>query len=250
MAKPLEPGRDFYFENGLMVLTEAFLRARGYCCGNGCRHCPYRAPAPTAPFERRATMTRVVLLTGLLTLTVAAQGEPVPGTIEVEVKGKVTTGIMAIGGETTGVLLGTPTGFGCELAGKIDEKLNGKTCLVKGTLVVKQGVEVRARTILTVKSIAVVEAKPEEQVAQVTITGTVKTGLVAPGGATTGTTITAAGATWELDIKDKELAALAEKLNGKMARVTGTVESKRGPAAPPRVRTIVSVKTLTEAAKK
>jgi len=34
-------GLDFYFENGLMVLTERFLRNRGYCCGNGCRHCPY-----------------------------------------------------------------------------------------------------------------------------------------------------------------------------------------------------------------
>ena len=32
---------DFYFEDGLMVLTERFLRERGYCCGNRCRHCPY-----------------------------------------------------------------------------------------------------------------------------------------------------------------------------------------------------------------
>jgi len=34
-------GVDFYFDLGLMVLTEHFLRKRGYCCGNGCRHCPY-----------------------------------------------------------------------------------------------------------------------------------------------------------------------------------------------------------------
>jgi len=32
---------DYYFENGLMVFTEAFHRKRGYCCGNNCRHCPY-----------------------------------------------------------------------------------------------------------------------------------------------------------------------------------------------------------------
>lgn len=32
---------DYYFENGLMVLTARFLLKRGYCCGNGCRHCPY-----------------------------------------------------------------------------------------------------------------------------------------------------------------------------------------------------------------
>ena len=34
-------GVDFYFENGLMVLTAHFLKKRGYCCNNGCRHCPY-----------------------------------------------------------------------------------------------------------------------------------------------------------------------------------------------------------------
>lgn len=34
-------GIDYYFENGLMVLTEHFLKNRGYCCGNNCRHCPY-----------------------------------------------------------------------------------------------------------------------------------------------------------------------------------------------------------------
>ena len=32
---------EFYVENGRFVLTERFLWRRGYCCGNGCRHCPY-----------------------------------------------------------------------------------------------------------------------------------------------------------------------------------------------------------------
>lgn len=35
-------GVDFYFEKGLMVLTAHFLKKRGYCCDNGCRHCPYK----------------------------------------------------------------------------------------------------------------------------------------------------------------------------------------------------------------
>jgi hypothetical protein len=26
---------------GLFVMTAAFLADRGFCCGNGCRHCPY-----------------------------------------------------------------------------------------------------------------------------------------------------------------------------------------------------------------
>jgi hypothetical protein len=34
---------DFYYDpDGKMVLSEKFLLKRGYCCGNGCRHCPYK----------------------------------------------------------------------------------------------------------------------------------------------------------------------------------------------------------------
>jgi hypothetical protein len=46
----LTEGEDFYYnEQGLMVLTEKYHLGRGYCCGNGCRHCPYdfdRVPEP------------------------------------------------------------------------------------------------------------------------------------------------------------------------------------------------------------
>jgi len=31
----------YYKENGRIVFTEEFLRSREYCCGSGCRHCPY-----------------------------------------------------------------------------------------------------------------------------------------------------------------------------------------------------------------
>jgi len=31
----------YYMENGFMVFTEAYHQARGRCCGNACRHCPY-----------------------------------------------------------------------------------------------------------------------------------------------------------------------------------------------------------------
>jgi hypothetical protein len=34
-------GEDYYIENGYRVLTEKFLVNRGWCCSNGCRHCPY-----------------------------------------------------------------------------------------------------------------------------------------------------------------------------------------------------------------
>jgi hypothetical protein len=31
----------FYEEDGKKVMTEEFHIDRGFCCGNGCRHCPY-----------------------------------------------------------------------------------------------------------------------------------------------------------------------------------------------------------------
>lgn len=34
-------GIDFYREGEFVVLSESFLRRRGYCCESGCRHCPY-----------------------------------------------------------------------------------------------------------------------------------------------------------------------------------------------------------------
>jgi Family of unknown function (DUF5522) len=37
----LEP-EDYYFEGPYMVFTAAYHLKRGYCCGSGCRHCPYR----------------------------------------------------------------------------------------------------------------------------------------------------------------------------------------------------------------
>lgn len=39
--KPLQEGLDFYIENGFYVFTAHYLKNRGYCCGSGCRHCPY-----------------------------------------------------------------------------------------------------------------------------------------------------------------------------------------------------------------
>lgn len=32
---------DYYLENGYVVFTEAYHKKRGYCCGSGCRHCPF-----------------------------------------------------------------------------------------------------------------------------------------------------------------------------------------------------------------
>jgi hypothetical protein len=48
--KQLIEGVDFYYnEQGLMVLTEKYHLERGYCCGNGCRHCPYQYEQVSEP---------------------------------------------------------------------------------------------------------------------------------------------------------------------------------------------------------
>jgi len=31
----------YYLENGRVVFTPKYHLERGYCCGSGCRHCPY-----------------------------------------------------------------------------------------------------------------------------------------------------------------------------------------------------------------
>ncbi len=32
---------DFYREGDFIVFTRLYHLRRGYCCGSGCRHCPY-----------------------------------------------------------------------------------------------------------------------------------------------------------------------------------------------------------------
>jgi hypothetical protein len=42
-AKAMADGEDGYLDpgTGLFVLTADYLTRNGYCCGHGCRHCPY-----------------------------------------------------------------------------------------------------------------------------------------------------------------------------------------------------------------
>ena len=49
----LEDG-DYYFDGDFMVFTEAYHLKRGFCCGSGCRHCPYGL-APAEPEAEPAT---------------------------------------------------------------------------------------------------------------------------------------------------------------------------------------------------
>jgi len=41
---------DYYYnQGGFMVLTPEYHLQRGYCCGNGCLHCPYDYKAVPEP---------------------------------------------------------------------------------------------------------------------------------------------------------------------------------------------------------
>ena len=81
---------------------------------------------------------------------------------------------------------------------------------------------------------------------EVVVTGTLRTGIMAIGGETTGTTITARGATWELDLsRDPALARKAEALAGKRAVVRGSLEVKAG--VEKKKRWIVTVTSLEAA---
>lgn len=40
--QPLVEGEDYYAEGKVIVFTALYHLRRGYCCGRGCRHCPYR----------------------------------------------------------------------------------------------------------------------------------------------------------------------------------------------------------------
>jgi hypothetical protein len=82
---------------------------------------------------------------------------------------------------------------------------------------------------------------------KVEVRGTITAGVVAIGGETTGITITAGKTTLELEIKDPKLNALAEKLDGKKAVATGTLEIRPGVEIPQ--RRIVVVTALQAAGK-
>jgi hypothetical protein len=34
-------GRDYYLEDGRIHFTREYLKSKGVCCGNQCRHCAY-----------------------------------------------------------------------------------------------------------------------------------------------------------------------------------------------------------------
>ena len=81
---------------------------------------------------------------------------------------------------------------------------------------------------------------------QVTVVGTLRWGIVAIGGESTGSTITSQGITWELEFGKNQLRrSAAAKLDGREATVQGSLERRRGVEI--RERWIVTVTGLRAA---
>ncbi len=52
-------GIHFYYnENGYTVLTEKYHLQKGYCCGNGCQHCPYNYKMVAEPLKSKLIAQR------------------------------------------------------------------------------------------------------------------------------------------------------------------------------------------------
>jgi hypothetical protein len=113
------------------------------------------------------TILAALPLAILISAHALGQDKPAPKAgefIRVEVQGRLQTGIMTIGGETTGTTI-TANGVTWELdLGRSAElqtkagQLNGKQALVRGELTRREGIEVKERWIVKVSSI---EAAPE-----------------------------------------------------------------------------------------
>ena len=49
--KELDPEDFYYSPEGYIIFTEKYHLKRGYCCKNGCKHCPYGYNKKTGKFE-------------------------------------------------------------------------------------------------------------------------------------------------------------------------------------------------------
>jgi hypothetical protein len=59
MKQELIENEDYYFnEKGLITFTAKYLLDRGYCCGNGCKHCPYNYEAVPEPGRTELLLKR------------------------------------------------------------------------------------------------------------------------------------------------------------------------------------------------
>jgi hypothetical protein len=111
-----------------------------------------------------STLLTLAMLLMAIPAMILAEDKP-EDSIQVEVRGTLETGIVAIGGETTGTIIrsGNVT-WELDLSGDptltdLAKKLNKQKAVVSGTYYKKKGVEVAERHIVKVKSLTAAGAK-------------------------------------------------------------------------------------------
>lgn len=102
------------------------------------------------------------------------------------------------------------------------------------------------QALLMMVALGASPAAPAGDYIRVEIRGTLRTGMMAIGGETTGTVVSARGATWELDLTQlPEGRQRAESLAGRRVLVKGSLEIR--PGVERRERAIVAVSSLEPA---
>jgi hypothetical protein len=123
------------------------------------------------------------------------------------------------------------------------EQLDGKLAIATGTYAERRGGS-RVRRILTAQTLDSAVEKERGKYVDVTVHGTLKSGVIAIGAETTGVTITAGAVTWELELVGKQ-HELAGKLNGSKAIVSGQLRNEAGVEV--KSRFIVKVRSIKSA---
>jgi hypothetical protein len=183
----------------------------------------------------------VAVLASLLAVPSASAQAPTGDSIQVEIQGQFSRtpdgqGLrIAASGVTWNVDLSADRKLG-DAAGL----LAGSRAIVRGTYA---GPQKGARAGQVLKATAVQPAGDtgRRDSIDVTVRGTVNTGLMAIGGETTGTTITAGTVTWDLELTDAQ-RGIADKLDGRKAVVSGQLRRANGVELPDRF--IVSVRRI------
>ena len=120
---------------------------------------------PVFPINEGSLMTKLLDMAAaavilLLPIKVSAVGRDNASYVKIELKGIIQTQIMAIGGETTGVIIKVSDlswdldlGTNRQLH-ELAERLHGKTAVVRGTLKRISGIERGERDVVVVESLS------------------------------------------------------------------------------------------------
>jgi hypothetical protein len=123
------------------------------------------------------------------------------------------------------------------------EQLDGKLAIATGTYAERRDGS-RVRRILTAQTLRSAAEKGRGEYIDVTVHGTLKSGVIAIGAETTGVTITASAVTWEVELKGNQ-HQVADKLNGSKAIVSGRLRREAGVEV--KNRFIVNVRSIKSA---